>query len=274
MLRDEVQERAPATESAGSGYRLDNTPNYYCREYALHKDIADSLRSNEDSPLNSDTDATAFLTQKAMIHRDRVFATNFLAASLWTGRADRQGAASGPTGVQFIQFDQTASTPIQEITSDMDTIQSKIGLRPNVLVVGAEVWTKLRNHAQFLDAIKYTTGPAIVTEALVAQCLGLDRVVVSRAIYNSAKEGQTATPVFVTGKKMLLCYAAPAPSLMQPSAGYIFDWSGRYGVGAMGIRMKKMRAELRDADRIEIEYAFDMKVVTPEAGIYYYDVVA
>ena len=43
--RDEMQERAPGTESAGSGYEVDNTPTYYAKVYAFHHDVPDQVRS-------------------------------------------------------------------------------------------------------------------------------------------------------------------------------------------------------------------------------------
>lgn len=290
LLRIEAQERAPSSESAGGGFRLDNTPTYFAKPYALHKDIDDNLRGNADAPLDMDRDAMAYLVQQMLMKRDSVFAANFMAASVWSGRADRAGVSSGPTGDQFIQFNQTASTPIQEIEADKVAIKKKIGRTPNVLVVGEEVWQILKQHAQFVDRIKYTSGPqTAVTTELVAAMLGLDRVVVAGAIYNSAKEGQTASTAFITGKKMLLCYAAPTPSLLTPSAGYTFAWQGLWGAvstaqgatapagmarNAVGARIKKFRMEHLSSDRIEAEMAFDLKVVVPEAGIYYYDAVA
>lgn len=36
-FRSEAKERAPGTESAGSGFEIDNTPTYYCKVTAIHK---------------------------------------------------------------------------------------------------------------------------------------------------------------------------------------------------------------------------------------------
>src|SRR5574343_1017852 len=49
--RDEMELRAPGTESAGAGYRLDNTPTYYCNKYSLHRDVPDDLIANSDAVL-------------------------------------------------------------------------------------------------------------------------------------------------------------------------------------------------------------------------------
>ena len=39
FLRDEAQERAVGTESAGGNYNIDKSEPYFCRVYAFHKDV-------------------------------------------------------------------------------------------------------------------------------------------------------------------------------------------------------------------------------------------
>lgn len=36
-FRSDAEERAPGTETAGSGWKLDNTPTYYTPIYGIHK---------------------------------------------------------------------------------------------------------------------------------------------------------------------------------------------------------------------------------------------
>ena len=61
-FRSEAKERAPATESAGSGWRIDNTPTYYATVFAVHKDVDDFTRANSDEPIDMDRDATLWVT--------------------------------------------------------------------------------------------------------------------------------------------------------------------------------------------------------------------
>ena len=85
--RDEMQKRALASESAGSGYDLNSTGTYNCDVWALHKDVDDQIRANSDSPLSPDRDATIFLTNKALIRRENQWAV----AVLQHRRVDRPG---------------------------------------------------------------------------------------------------------------------------------------------------------------------------------------
>ena len=86
--RDEMQLRAIATESAGSGYGLDSTGTYSCDVWALHKDVDDQIRANSDSPLSPDRDATIFLTNKALIRRENVWAGAYFKTGVWTGEVN------------------------------------------------------------------------------------------------------------------------------------------------------------------------------------------
>ena len=72
----------------------------------------------------------------------------------------------------------------------------------------------------------------------------------------------------------LLVYAAPRPSLMAPSGGYTFSWTGLMGAGAMGGRISRFRMPHLKSDRVEMEMAFDHQLVSADLGYYFDDVTA
>lgn len=270
-FRTEAQVRAPATESAGGGYRVDSTPNYFCTKYAVHKDVDDDTRTNTDTPLDADRDATLWVTQNLLLKRDIVWAATYFKTGVWG--TDLTGVASGPTGGQFLRWDVSTSTPISDVTTAQIVVQEQTGFKPNILVVSPYVFNALRNNASILDRIKYTER-GIVTEALLASLFGVDKVLIAGATNNTAAEGAAASMSFINGKHALLCYAPAAPSLQTPSAGYTFAWSGLYGAGALGMRIKSFRMEEIESDRIEGELAFDMKLVSSDVGYFFSTAVA
>lgn len=258
FYRADAQLRAPATESAGSGYNLDNTPSYYAPVFALHKDVDDQTRANADDPLNMDRDATEFVTQQMMLKRELVWTTNNFKTGVW-------GTDTSPS----TKWDNAASTPIEDITGAGINVAGATGFKPNTLVLSPRVYNALRNHPDVLDRIKYTMGGAVATPQLLAQLLDVDRVLVPFAVVNSANEGATDSIDFIYGENALLTYAAPRPSIMVPSGGYNFTWTGLLGAGATGIRIKSFRMEHLSADRIEGEIAYDPKVVAPSLGVFF-----
>lgn len=273
--RDEMEERAPSTESAGGGYTVDGTPTYNARVYAFHKDIDDQIRSNADSQFQLDREATIFVTNKALVKREKLWVAKFFAGGLWTN--DWDGVSSGPTGSQVLQWSDPASTPIENVRAARTSVLESTGFRPNTLVLGQRVADALMDHPDFVDRVKYgqtNGGPAMVDETVLARLFGVERVMVMAAIENTAAKGATNAHSFIGGKKALLCYSAPTPGLMTPSAGYTFSWTGHTGAGAEGNRIKKFRQENLASDRVEIEMAFDQKLIAADLGFFWDTIVA
>ncbi|MGB9886748.1 MAG: major capsid protein [Moorellales bacterium] len=270
-FRVEAQERAPGTESAGGGWRIDNTPTYYCRIYAVHKDVDDITRANADAPINLDRDATEWVTQQLLLKRETLWANSYFVTGVWG--TDRQGVASSPTGDQFVKWsDYTNSDPITDIDTSITAVASATGYKPNTLVVAPDVFTKLKHHPKVLDRVKYTQR-AVITEDILAGLFGVEKFLVPWGVVNTAAEGTAENTNFIFSGKALLVYAAPAPSLLKPSGGYTFSWVGYLGAGQQGNRIKRFRMEHLEADRIEGEMAFDMKVIAPDLGVLFYDVI-
>ena len=258
FFRTDAQLRAPGTESAGSGYNL-STSTYSCDVLALHKDIADQTRENADAPLDMNRDAVEFLTQHMMLKREIDFADTFLKSGVWS--TDFNGDWTG------------SNSAIDQIHNGQDSVEGATGYRPNILVCGAQAFTELKNNNDVLDRIKYTqTG--IVTEQLLASLLGLDKVLVSRAIKNENAEGASAsyTRVMSTAEALLV-YAPPTPSLMHPSGGYTFSWTG-YSGAREGQRVSRFRMDHLRADRIEMEMSYDQKLISASLGYFFQSVNA
>lgn len=264
--RSEMKERAPGTESAGAGYAVDTTPTYYAPIWALHKDIDDPTRANTDAPMDADVDATRFLSQQALIRKDKLWVEKYFTTSLWTG--DQTGVGAAPGANQFLQFNVSGSTPFQTIRTQRTVIKKRTGYWPNKLVMGAEVWAILADHTDLLDRIKHTQ-KGIATPELIAEALELDEVLIASGVENTGAEGAAASYSFLAGKAMLLVYAAPAPSLFEPSGGYTFSWTGLLGANSLGGRVKNFRMEHLESDRVEIEMAFDQKLVAADMGVFF-----
>lgn len=272
--RDEMTERAPGTESSGNGYKV-GTDTYYAKVYAFHKDVDDQLRSNADSILNLDREATAYVTTKALIKREKTFVTNFMSSGIWT--RDYAGVSANPSTNQVLQWNSSSSTPIEDVWDAKESILSKTGFEPNVLVLGYAVFKRLVNHPEIVERVKYSGANPVATIDLseLAQVFKIQKVVVMRGIENTAAENATVSHSFIGGGKSAgLFYAPPNPGLMTPSAGYHFTWRGYLGAGPDGNRIKRFRMEPLASDRIEIEMAFDPKKVSADLGAFWTTLVA
>jgi hypothetical protein len=271
-LRDEAAVRADATESVGSGYTL-GQDTYNCPVQAIHKDVGDQVVRNATSPLAPMRDATQFVASRLLLRQEVDFATQYFKTGVWGN--DWTGIPNGTvTGNEFVHFDDYVnSTPIEVIDAAKEDVSSVTGFDINTMVIGKQVFNKLKNHPEIVDRIKYTSSN-VVTAELLARYFGVDQVLVARSIVNKAKEGQTKNIAYNYGKGILLVHAAPNPGLLTPSAGYTFSWNGVTGTDGLTVGTYQIRMEELKATRIESEAAWDNKVVAPDLGVFLDQVIS
>lgn len=270
-LRVEAGVRAPGTESRGGGWDL-TRGTYSCVNVAWHKDLPYDVIDNSDH--DEEALAAEYVAQQIMMKMNSVWLSKYFVTGVWT--RSRTGVAAGPTGTQYLQWDQAASDPIDDVTNEADYIQSQIGRRPNKGMMGATVFTKLKRNAAVLGTVLggSTKGsPAQVTKELIAALFELDSVVVHRVTQNTANEGAAMTASMMAGKHFLLCYATPSPSLMTPTGGYVFAFKGARG-SIDGFRTNRIDMPQLNSIRVEGEYFLDMKLVSADAGTIFLSAVA
>lgn len=262
--------RGPSQESAGGGWEV-STDNYFCTVYAVHKDIDDQDVANADSQFNLDRDATLWVTQNMLLKREQVFQSTYLVPNVW-GR-DMQGVSGAPGADEFKQFDLAGSDPVRVIRTVNIQNQRANGVKLNTLVIGPSVLLAWENHSLILDRIKYTE-KGIVTTDLLKALFRVDNIYVTEAINNLAPKGAAADFDFINDNTMLMCYVPPNPGLQTPAAGYTFSWNGLLGAQALGTSIARIPQPLLKSTRVEAEMAWQMKVVAPELGIFFSDVVS
>lgn len=269
-FRDEAQLRPPGTESATSGYNM-STDTYTADVWALGKMVADQDRVNADADVNLDQGAVDFVTQRLLLRREIQWVADFFG----TGKYATDKAVLSKWN------DYANSDPISDIEEGKAAILEATGYEPNCLCLGYHVWRYLKNHPDIIDRLGLggsARETRVVTREAVAAIFELDNVHVAKAVKNAAAEGAAVSMGLTHGKHALLCYSAPAPSRDVPSAGYTFGWTGLNGAGGIagvpGLTVSRYRVDLKKADKIEAEMAWDNKVTGSDLGYFFPDVVA
>jgi len=270
LLRDEAREWIAGVESAGSGYRLDNTATYSTKTYAFHHDIGDDVRANSDDPLQPERNATQYVMQKLMIKREKYFGDHFMTYGggdyeSWTNEDDvDSGTAWAVPGT---------GTPLDDIFVQAENIQSASSYWPNVAVMGSKVYQELIRHDDFTGLYKHTR-PGILTKDIIADVLDLETVFVGRSIHASNnEEGTEAESYNLPEDAMLLIYVPESPQIDMPSAGYTFGWTGMAGADGRNITIANFRMDWLSIDRVEGKMAWDMKQTSADMGALLYDCV-
>lgn len=204
--------------------------------------------------------------------------------TVWS--ADYTGTAGGTPGGTTPPFwnDDANGDPFTDIANAQTTILQNTGFEINTFLQSFPVYQGLRKHPLVIDRIKYTTraDASKITPELLAGAFDVERVIVSKAVYNTTPESTTVSVPggsgvysFVASKDALLCHSAPSPGLMIPTAGYIFAWSGLTGLNNIGIRIAQIPMPWLGLEtvRTEGEMAFDMQVIGKDLGIHFSGIV-
>lgn len=173
---------------------------------------------------------TRYVTGQAIMRREVDTATLIQTAGNWG--ITYGGVTASPNAAQFVQWDQVASSPVDDVIAWSQAMFDASGFRPNTMVIPRLVWNQLRRNASLIDRIKYggdMDRPTQVTMQQLKALFEIDNIYVVEAQYNSAPEG--LTPVYASiwaTKTMWMGYVAQGDTLEgeMPSAGYAFTWDG------------------------------------------------
>ncbi len=224
-------------------------PSYECEDYGLHDLISDKEKRNADKPLNLRIDTTEVVTDMLALDREARVLEIVFSTSIITNNTTLTGTDQWSNSVD--------SDPIGNIVTGRSTIKKAIGKKPNTLCVTEDVWDVLREHPQLLERIKYSM-KGILTEDLVAQILGLERVIVAGGLEEQSTEGQSSSLDYLQTKKALLCFVEKNAGLKKITLGKTF-MSQKPVVRSW--RENKLRSEV-----IEVIETTDEKLVAAGAG--------
>ncbi len=192
-----------------------STDSYEAYEYGAEMAIDDRERRNADPGAAIDLAYTTNLTQAIMLDRESRVAALMTSATYLTNYTTVSGTS------RWDDVSSAVSDPIANIDTWKETVRLNCGQDPNQLIMGAQVWSVLRRHPAILERFKYSAG-GVVTEAQIADLVGIPQILIGTAIYNTYEIGLTYTPGYIWGKGVTVCYNPPNPSKYSLATGYQF----------------------------------------------------
>lgn len=251
LMRSDAKKRAPNTESAVRGYKLSND-SYHCEVYSIAVDVSEQETANADPALDPEQDAARVAVNDIRIAMDRVWTQQAFSTGIW-------GTESTAT------WNTSTGDPIGDFQTGILAMLEATGKRPNTLVLGAESWYSGLWTSTAILARLPDNAPRIVTPEFVGGLFGFDRVYILDTIEQTV-ESSTGAPAFIHEDHALLAYVDPNAGLREATAGKTFVWSGLVGGGG-GVRTKRLEMPWKDAmPRVEVDAAFDFKVVATDLG--------
>lgn len=226
---------------------------YFADDHAQKMFVTNEDADNAITPTDPYQDATEFIMDQQMVARENELAT--LLGD--TGTLTQNTTLSGTS--QWSDFGN--SDPIGDIEAGKQLIHKAIHINPNVLILGKQVWDKLKNHPAFMERVKYSA-LGVMTEELLAEIVGVAKVLVGGAAYTSSAEGQTEATSYIWGKNAILAYVNPriAPKLM--TLGLTYTWKT-----LIVERLNGSAEQDRKGTYVRVgDFYYDIKLVAANAG--------
>lgn len=163
--------------------------------------------------------------------------------------------------------DFTNSDPLTAILNAMDSMFQ----RPNKMVIGQLVATKLLTHPKILAAWHGNQGQfGKAPLSFLAELLGLDEVIIGQSWYNTANKGQTPTVNRIWGKSVVLFYQAP---LTLDTKGLTFGITAQWGERIEGEYFTE-KLGLRGSDVLRVGESVKELILAPDTGYLFQNAIA
>jgi hypothetical protein len=258
MFTDTVKIRAPGARFPRGGWTL-STSSYNCDQYGEEIPIADEVGAAADAPLQPEQDAQQYLDDKLYIRKERMVATEFMANSIWTS-----------LDASATDWTSSSGVPITVVQRANQAVRTLSGVGVNAAAMGEIVYDALTLNAQITGKVQYVQRalPQDI-KAVMAQAMGLVSLYVSRATYNTATDGATATMSRIIDDDCLLYYRAPVGGAKVATAGALFNWAPGGGLSAM----ERYRDETVRSDIARAFMSIDYKVIGADLGYWLADIV-
>lgn len=243
--------RIPETRRAIGGKAREadfglSTATYQLQKEALKTYISDDEVENYDLGTLK-ADATEYLSDKIKLKIEKSAADLLDATGTWSLQSSLAVAWTTNT---------TTSNPFPTMNTASSAIVGYSGVKPNFMVLPYKAYLGLKDHASVLDRIKYTSSD--FTVEMLQGLFDIEKIHIPTAVYDASAEGVAESMAYIFDDFAFVGYRAPRPAPRSISFAYMFE-KGKPQV-------KTWRDEERESEAVEVNVAFDQKVVCSLCG--------
>lgn len=249
--------RAPKTKARRVEFTV-SSDSYFANNYALANEESLENLANADTAIRLRQNSVRLITsQLRRYQEDRI-------ASIVTSVSN---VGSGVILAGNAKWsDYVNSDPIGDVRTAHAFIRAQTGLIANLMVMDWDTMQIIRQHPDLLDMYKYTSGGE-VNDSQLASVFQVSKILVGRAIKNTAAEGATATNTNIWGFNVLLAHTGPAVGLQTQTLGMRFEWRPAGFPAAFSVERKiDSGAGSRKVEIIEAGHFQDARIVARDLG--------
>lgn len=118
-----------------------------------------------------------------------------------------------------------SSDPAADFKAGREAVRRSIGRYPNQVTLGPNVFNVLTEHPKVKEKFKYTSSESI-TEVMLARYLGVEEVLVGKAVALAENAPDNALAGDVWGDDALLAYVPKGGNYLVPAFGYLYRLKG------------------------------------------------
>jgi len=251
--------RMPETQRANGAISNEADFFYSTSTYALKKHSQKGYVTDDDADNYDISDLRADKTEHLtdiILRRMELDVASLFTSTNWSQNMSLSAAQ---------QFDgTTTANPIPIFDTAATTVLQQSGFAVNYGIMTRTTFIKCKNNAQVLDRTKYTSKE--MTPAILSGLLDLPELLIANGVYDTAAPGVSSNITEIWGDNCFVGFKPSRPSPLVPSSGYVFR---------KNIPMtKRWRVEERDAEAIEVNQKYDVRVVASLSGFLMKDVLA
>jgi hypothetical protein len=202
----------PGTMPATGSVKVDNPITFACQRYAFQSNLTDDIPYVADEVYNIEVATTRLVSDVLQLNKELIIKDALFKAGVWG--IDLTGVNSGETwspgevttGETFRRLNDSDSDPLNLFKDLTLAIKQKIGVKPNTLLMGEQVYEALRLNPTLISLYRNPQGsekvPTKLNEQMIAQALDVEKIIVAGAMYNKAQPGATVDLDWIFGKSM------------------------------------------------------------------------
>jgi hypothetical protein len=236
--------RADKSESGEVSWSMSST-TYNCGAYGLHVPVSQRDRSNADTGISIEQDATMFVKEKVDLSIEKNLADALTSTSNITNYTTFAGGGTDWDGY-WDKTNDANSQPLEAISYAVDQVRSNSLLVPNTLAMSWGSWRYFKRHPQVKDLLKNQYGREYIEGSAVPEEIDGLRLVLILGAYDASKSGQDRSSFTdIWGDSVLVAHIDPNPRWGSHTLGVTFSSNGPV--------VRKWHDNAKNCDIIEYE---------------------
>jgi len=192
---------------------------FYIEGHGLSDLVTKEDYKNVIEPFKAEEDMTMALATLLWLEKEKGLADQLGNTAVITQNTTLAGAQQ--------YSDYLNSDPIADFSIARRAVYDGSGEVPNLGVMSWEVWDKLRYHPAILNSLGFKDNrPGGLAEAELASAMGVTKILIGSAKYESAQEGQTSALGSVWGKNIVFMVSPEKAAVGQVALGYTVRLEG------------------------------------------------